>query len=48
MELIKSTKYGGNLHRFDFELKKIEPINFFVSSDWHWDNVKCNRELLSL
>ncbi len=46
MELIKSTKYGGNLHRFDFELKKIEPINFFVSSDWHWDNVKCNRELL--
>jgi predicted phosphodiesterase len=46
MILKKSHKYQGNLHKFDFEVDFKEECNFFISSDWHWDNVKCNRELL--
>ena len=46
MILKQSHKYQGNLHKFDFEVNSKEECNFFISSDWHWDNVKCNRELL--
>ena len=45
-ELIKSEKYQGNYHRFTFDCGATDTINFFNTSDWHFDNPKCNRKLL--
>jgi hypothetical protein len=46
MILKEITKHQGNFHAFKFSVEHKEECKFFVSSDWHWDNVKCNRELL--
>lgn len=43
---VTAKKLTGNLHVFDFDCKSTQEIEFFVSSDWHFDNPKCNRKLL--
>jgi predicted phosphodiesterase len=46
MELIKVVKNQSNYHQFFFDCKSTDKLNLFISSDWHFDNPKCNRTLL--
>lgn len=46
MEIKKVTQYQNNYHRFEIEVASKEEIHLFTTSDWHFDNPKCNRELL--
>lgn len=46
MKLIKATKHQSNFHHFSFECDYKDEIKLFISSDWHFDNPKCNRKLL--
>lgn len=46
MEIIKAEKYQKNYHRFLINCKSTETIYLFNTSDWHFDNPKCNRKLL--
>lgn len=42
----KAIKYQGNYHRFEFATNDFEKeYSFFICSDIHFDNPKCNREL---
>jgi len=43
---MKAEQYQPNYHRFTFNVRMSEVVPFFVSSDWHLDNPKCNRKLL--
>lgn len=43
---MKAEQYQPNYHRFTFNVGLSEVVPFFVSSDWHFDNPKCNRKLL--
>lgn len=45
-KLVKSIKYQSNYHRFVFDCNATDKITLFNTSDWHFDNPKCNRELL--
>lgn len=46
MIIKKATQYQNNYHRFEIEVSSKEEVNLFTTSDWHFDNPKCNRELL--
>ena len=46
MKIIKREKYQKNYHRFEIECDSSETITLFNTSDWHFDNPKCNRKLL--
>lgn len=46
MKISKVEKYQKNYHRFTISCKNIEKLSLFTTSDWHFDNPKCNRELL--
>lgn len=46
MKLLKSVKYQKNYHRFEIECESTDKITLFNTSDWHFDNPKCNRKLL--
>lgn len=46
MDLIKTQKHQSNYHHFSFDCESSDNQKIFVSSDWHFDNPKCNRELL--
>lgn len=46
MKLKKSIQYQKNYHRFEIECKNKEKIWLFNSSDWHFDNPKCDRKRL--
>lgn len=46
MKLIESQKFQSNYHHFKFDAGHKDSLKLFVSSDWHFDNPKCNRELL--
>lgn len=43
---IEATEYAPNYHRFLIKLDKPSVVPLFASSDWHFDNPKCNRKLL--
>jgi len=40
---MKVTRHAVNVHTFDCEGKEAE---FLLISDLHWDNPKCDRDLL--
>jgi predicted phosphodiesterase len=40
------TKKAHNFHRYTFETNTTTEFNFLLTSDWHFDNPKTNRELL--
>lgn len=45
--LLKSTKHEGNFSSFDFKFKGRSAVQkFFICSDIHFDNPKCDRKLL--
>lgn len=46
MKLIESQKFQSNYHHFKFDCESRDTLKLFVSSDWHFDNPKCNRKLL--
>ena len=46
MKLIKSIKQQSSLHRFEFESDSTDTLYLLNTSDWHFDNPKCNRNLL--
>lgn len=46
MQIVKAEKYQKNYHRFTIDCDNIEQLSLFTTSDWHFDNPKCNRELL--
>lgn len=46
MRLSKVTKHQGNYHQFVFDCDYTDNLKLFVCSDLHFDNPKCNRELL--
>ena len=37
------TKLSGSVCRLEYGTK---PLWAYISSDWHWDSLKCNRDLL--
>lgn len=43
---MKAEQYAPNYHRFTIPINSTDKVPFFVSSDWHFDNPKCNRKLL--
>jgi hypothetical protein len=38
------SKISGSVSQIVYGLK---PLWVYISSDWHWDSIKCNRELLA-
>lgn len=46
MKLVKTECLQSNFHRFTFNCDYNDKQEFFISSDWHFDNPKCNRKLL--
>jgi predicted MPP superfamily phosphohydrolase len=46
MELKETNKFQSNYHQFKFDCDNTDTLKLFVSSDWHFDNPKCNRKLL--
>ena len=46
MKIIEAIKCQSNYHRFLIEVESNSETNLFVCSDLHFDNPKCNRELL--
>ena len=46
MRVVKAQQYQSNYHRFDIDVNSRDKVWLFNTSDWHFDNPKCNRELL--
>jgi len=46
MKITKAEQLYSNSHRFTFESGFTDTQEFFISSDWHFDNPKCDRDLL--
>ena len=47
MQLHKVKRFELNLHKYNFVTNKhADELNLFITSDWHFDNPKTNRELL--
>jgi predicted phosphodiesterase len=47
MKLSKVVKNQSNYHHFFFDCESKDNLKLFISSDWHYDNPKCNRKLLT-
>lgn len=46
MILKKAIKQQSSLHRFEFECQSKDILYLLNTSDWHFDNPKCRRQLL--
>ena len=46
MKITKVKKFQKNYHHFTIQCESSEKIYLFTTSDWHFDNPKCNRKLL--
>ena len=46
MKVKKVIQYQPNYHHFFLEVESKEKVTLFTTSDWHFDNPKCNRKLL--